>query len=72
MKFTLTIKCDNASFADESALDDDRDDTAAQGQEVARILRKLADEVRHGVGPNDPISLHDANGNTVGTAQFED
>jgi hypothetical protein len=58
MKATITISMDNAAFADDAA-----------GEEVARILRNLADKIGgEGVhqiaGAN--ITLRDVNGNTVG------
>ena len=51
--FTLTIKTDNAAFADDPR------------PEVARILRKLADRVDDETGDTS-WSVRDINGNTVG------
>lgn len=59
MEFTLKINCDNASFEDKC-------------EEVARILRELAENIEIGNMPNslcDKI-LFDANGNRCGTAEF--
>lgn len=57
MKFTLTIECDNAAFED------------SRNDEIARILRAAARRLEQGgIG----TSLHDANGNKVGTMQLED
>lgn len=63
MKTEITIDMDNAAFED------------APGEELARILRDLANEIRRGgdwidVGPdgNGYRALVDANGNTVGIA----
>ena len=63
MKFLLEINCDNAAF-----LNDDYG-TPANGQELARILRDLADTVEN----LDDVSdfggfLYDVNGNRVGKA----
>jgi hypothetical protein len=57
---TIVIETDNAAFADSTA-----------GREVARILRKLADQVEDWPGVNTfSIGLRDLNGNTVGKADF--
>lgn len=59
MRFTLTIECDNAAFADDE-----------RAMEVARILREVADECdAYDIGAR--IKLRDLNGNTVGRACFE-
>jgi hypothetical protein len=51
------MNCDNAAFDPEPAL------------EVARILRALADRIE-GATPYDSFPLQDANGNTIGAAEF--
>ena len=63
MKTEITIDMDTAAFAD------------APGDELSRILRNLANEMRRGgdwidIGPNGNgyKSLKDGNGNTVGFA----
>jgi hypothetical protein len=61
--FTLTIRCDNDAFQ------------PAPTWEVARILRHLADcvedmELRAEDGERK--TLRDANGNTVGHAEFNE
>lgn len=61
MKFLLEIDCDNAAF-----LNDDYS-APANGQELARILRDLADKVEDfdDVSDFDRV-LYDVNGNRVG------
>jgi hypothetical protein len=69
--FTLTLKTDNAAFCDESANDEDRNDGAACGGELARILSDLAGEVANGgVEDGDRFPLRDSNGNRVGEATY--
>lgn len=60
MKFTLEIDCDNAAFGDTDS---------ERGDEVARVLRDLARRVADGYLM---VYLRDANGNTVGTAEFKE
>jgi hypothetical protein len=55
MKYTITIECDNAAF-----------DPPAQ--EVARILRQLADQCERYDSPPQ-VTLFDINGNRVGKAK---
>ena len=55
----ITIETDGAAFQDNDNV----------GNEVARILRKLAD--RFGWCP-DPTLPYDSNGNTVGTVEMRD
>jgi hypothetical protein len=55
--FTLTIECDNAAFENDPL------------GEVARILREAAYQLDQG---QDGFKLRDINGNTVGSAAFED
>lgn len=59
MKATITIKMDNAAFCN--------DDHGADGRELARILRRLADNVADDEQRcGDHRSLFDVNGNHVG------
>lgn len=64
MKFELSIDCDNAAFEPEVP--------QAPAFEVARILHRLAERLREDAMdlPDLPFFLHDANGNSVGTAKF--
>ncbi len=66
MAFEIHIETDNAAFTDEAARDDERDDAAAWGQEVARILRYVAEHIVDGYTEG---AIHDANGNHVGHYQ---
>jgi hypothetical protein len=52
--FTLTIKTDNAAFSDEEG---------GPGYEIARLLRKAADQVEQG---ETGRPIFDINGNRVG------
>jgi hypothetical protein len=52
--FTLTLKCDNAAFTE-----------TYPRHEIARILTKLASDLRDGK-VDDQGKLRDTNGNTVG------
>ncbi len=62
--FTLRIKTSNAAFRDENVDDEDSDVHAdAARQEVARILRSIADRIDAG---DDSGTIHDSNGNSVG------
>lgn len=63
--FTLTIKCDNAAFCADSSEPNDY----YRGAEVARILRETADWFETG---GLMRYLTDANGNTVGVAEYAD
>jgi hypothetical protein len=58
MKLSLYIECDNAAFDPDA------------GQEVARILHKLAASVQHGLTQPGGGPLHDVNGNRVGRWGF--
>jgi hypothetical protein len=61
MKFSLTIDCDNAAFADEP------------WREAARILDEAARKLRGGqpdFAEKDRIMLFDINGNRVGHCGF--
>lgn len=57
MKATISINMDNAAFTEDGGR-----------PELARILRKLADDVENGKAP---VPLRDANGNTVGSMEIE-
>lgn len=57
VEFTLSIRSDNAAFADNA------------GAEVARILRAVADSIAAGVEGH--FHLLDMNGNGVGRAVLE-
>jgi hypothetical protein len=54
MTLTITINTDNAAFEDDMR------------GELARILRKLAKDFEQG---NNPTTIRDINGNTVGTVK---
>lgn len=61
--FTLTIDTGNAAFDPEPS------------SEIARILRKLADDLSDGLPLADPGDYRlpfDANGNPVGTWSYEE
>lgn len=61
MKYTIKIECDNAAFED------------VPGNEIARILRELADKVDGGQDPTDcDATVYDYNGNRVGEAKLSD
>lgn len=53
----LSMELVNDAFADDAA------------NEVARILRVLAERIEQGL-PDEPIRLRDINGNTVGQAEL--
>ena len=57
-RLVVRVRCDNAAFAGQPG-----DEPA----EVARILRRIADDVAKGYQGD---SLRDLNGNTVGAWQF--
>lgn len=60
--FTASIRCDNAAF-----------DGEACGPELARILRRLADDLASGNAsgkPGDYLLLFDINGNQCGDAEM--
>jgi len=58
MKLQLAIKLDNAAFEDDN-----------RGPEIARILRKLADEFEEYGHPHFD-GLYDINGNRVGAVEI--
>ena len=58
-KFTLSIAMDNAAF----------DDGDNGGQELARILRDIAERVEQG---HDFVQAWDANGNKVGEGEVNE
>lgn len=58
--FTLKIDTENAAFDD------------GQTDEIARILRKIADEVEHGgYYPGQSQTVRDINGNDVGRYKLD-
>ena len=57
--FKLEIKCDNAAFAD------------YPGEEIAQILKDLADKVEDYADFDFEFTLRDSNGNKVGKAWVE-
>jgi hypothetical protein len=60
MDITITINCDNAAFSPRA------------GYEVARILRRLANEFSEcNAHLVDGTKLRDINGNTVGIVKVE-
>jgi hypothetical protein len=58
-QFSLTIDCDNAAFTEDYP-----------GDEIARILRELAEKIEGGTLQN--IRLNDINGNFVGIADLSE
>lgn len=54
MKFTVEIECDNAAFE------------AGPNEEIARILRDLADTLEAHPAAGGAFPLRDINGNRVG------
>lgn len=61
MKITIEISTDNAAFEEQGA-----------GNEVARILTKLAGDIPDWPGTNEfTLTLRDINGNKVGTCKAE-
>jgi hypothetical protein len=66
MTITIRLKTDNAAFHDADAGEKDRDaQEYARNVEVLRILRKWLD--RDGFEPCWEQTLHDSNGNRVGS-----
>ena len=65
MTITITINCDNAAFGDS---------VHTQGEELARILDKLARTCAGGFGRADldGLNLRDINGNTVGRVEVKE
>jgi hypothetical protein len=63
-RLTIEIKADNAAF-----------DDYACGEELARMLREVADKIDGcsaiGVERNLPTRLHDINGNAVGSTEWK-
>jgi hypothetical protein len=54
MTTTVFFKCDNDCFLPDP------------GVEVARILRKLADQVEDGLNDSTKLTINDINGNKIG------
>jgi GTP cyclohydrolase I len=61
--FRLQIQTDNAAFGETL------EDVASQ---VARILRRVAEEIERAGLADDPRRVRDANGNTVGRYQHSE
>jgi hypothetical protein len=61
-RFKVEIDTVNAAFGED--LDD-------AGRELARILRRLADEVEDGTAWDGPGTLRDVNGNSVGNIWYD-
>ena len=66
MKFVLTVNCDNAAFCDEGEAT-----TETAANELARILRKAADQIENGVPYDYFQTIRDINGNDVGAYAFK-
>ena len=60
--FRMEIKTGGAAFCNLFTGEEDR---ASEGQEIARILRKVANEIEHGEVIRGPV--FDMNGNKVGS-----
>lgn len=60
-KVTIEIDTVNSAFKED-------DEAETEGQEIARILRKFADEIEDRYYPE---KLRDINGNTVGKVMYE-
>lgn len=66
MKLTLQMDLENAAFDTGYS---GSPENSAYGGEVARILRRLADEIEPAdVLKGDDFTLRDRNGNTIGRA----
>ncbi len=62
MEFTINIECDNAAFEGEPL------------GEIAKILGDQVKKIQHWVGDGSltwKSTLHDSNGNKVGTAELK-
>ena len=68
-KFVVEFETDNASFTDEFATEEERDDDDARAHETSDILKRVASVVRHG---NTEGYAYDSNGNKIGTWRFEE
>lgn len=66
MPYVITISTDGAAFHE----DDGTETIEATGAELARILRRLADDLE--AARLDHQTLRDVNGNTVGAAELAD
>ena len=64
-KITITITTGNSAFAD-GGVDDNE---PGPGQEVGRILRRVADDLQEDTANGDRI-LRDYNGNRCGTVRI--
>lgn len=67
MKFVLTVNCDNAAFR----LDESEATTETAAPELARILRKAAEQIENGVPYDYSQTIRDTNGNDVGAYAFK-
>jgi hypothetical protein len=61
MYFKLNIDCGNAAFCDA-----DYPTYQSAAPELARILRKIADDIENGAQYDFFQTIHDVNGNDVG------
>lgn len=68
--FSLHIATDNAAFHDEEG----EHYSAATGEELARILRDVADRLPllRARDADDPVTVRDSNGNTCGRWSWTD
>lgn len=62
MRFNLSFNCDNAAFGE---------DETERAWEVCRILQKTARMIEESGLEEGPIAILDANGNRVGSFEFE-
>lgn len=69
MRCQIIIRMDNAAFR---PVDEEDDKDTAQGNELARVLRGLADEIEMGAEPGLNVRAIDSNGNTVGNLMVVD
>lgn len=65
MKFFLSITCENAAFGDEDIT------THSAAPEIARILRKAAEQIEGGIPYDYFQTIRDVNGNDVGAYAFK-
>ena len=69
LHFVLDLRCETAAFTHET--NDERHGERNPGPEVARILRRLADELEGNPDFGANV-LRDVNGHVVGSARFEE
>ena len=65
--FTLTIETDNAAFTGDDPDDGEAEGYGAAAEEVARILRQLADLLDRTAPDSGAGRLHDLYGNNCGS-----